>query len=48
MGNSIKMDLQVGREHGPYLSVPGYGQIADSCKCGNKLSCFIKCVEFLD
>jgi len=42
------MDLQVGREHGLYLSVPGQGQKAEACECGNELSCFIKHVEFFD
>jgi hypothetical protein len=26
----------------------GYGQVADSCKCGNDPSGSIKCGEFLD
>jgi hypothetical protein len=48
MGNITKMDLQVGQEHGLNLSVPGQGQMSDSCECGNELSCFIKCVEYFD
>jgi hypothetical protein len=29
-------------------SVSEQGQIVDCCECGNKLSCSIKCGEFLD
>ena len=27
---------------------PGDREVADVCECGNELSCFVKCGEFLD
>ena len=29
-------------------AVSGYGQVADTCDCGNEPSGSIKCAEFLD
>jgi hypothetical protein len=47
--DSIKVDLQeVGWGLGLDLSGPEEGQVADACECGNELSGFTKCVEFLD
>jgi len=43
------MDLQNELlEYGLYRAGSGYGQVADTCECGNELSGFIKCEEFLD
>jgi hypothetical protein len=47
MGSSIKMDLQVGRKHGPYLSVLGYGQIADSVNVVLNICALQNVVNFL-
>ena len=47
--DSIKMDLQeVGWRDGLDVSGPGQGQVTGACECGNELSGFIKCGEFLD
>jgi hypothetical protein len=47
--DSIKMDLQgMGWRHELNLSGPGQGHVAGACECGNEISGFIKCGEFLD
>jgi hypothetical protein len=47
--DNIKMYLQEeGWRHGLDLCGSEQGQVADSCKCGNISSGFIKCGEFLD
>jgi hypothetical protein len=43
------MDLQeVGFGHGLELYGPEQGQIASTCECVNKISCFIKFGEIRD
>jgi len=43
--DNITMDLQeLGRM---YRAGLGYGQVADTCECGNEPSGTIKCGEFL-
>ena len=43
------MDLQEVRCEGmDWIDLAQYGQVADTCKCGNEPSDSIKCREFLD
>ena len=43
------MDLRgVGCGHGLDRHGSGQGQVANPCECGNEISSFIKCGEFLD
>jgi len=48
--DNLKMELQeVGcGGHGVDPAGSGQGQVADTCECGNEISGFIKCGEFLD
>jgi len=48
--DNIKLDLQkVGMwGYGLYPAGSGYGQVGDTCECGNEPSGSIKCGEFLD
>ena len=47
--DNIKMDLkEVGWEYGLDRAGSGQGQVAGTCECGNELSGYIKCGEFLD
>ena len=47
--DNIEMDVrEMGWEYGLDRSGSGYGQVADSCECGNELSDSIYCGEILE